>query len=247
MGAYTLKRRLLRPLTAVRRRRAGDRNELARTILAAHDYRPAMLRFFAATRANRDILIDVDLPEDAVVLDVGAYVGEWSQRILERADARGPAHLQVHAFEPEPSSVEQLRAGIGLDPRVHVHPVALGGRDRVERLAVGGQGSSIYVDPSTPGFLGGTEIELCDVDRVLTSAGIERIDLMKVNIEGGEYELLDRLHERGWLRRTGTVIVQFHEFAPGAYRGRRRNRRQLAETHRCTWDYPWVFERWDRR
>jgi hypothetical protein len=43
------------------------------------------------------------------------------------------------------------------------------------------------------------------------------------------------------------VIVQFHEFAPGAYRGRRRNRRALAETHRCTWSYPWVYERWDPR
>ena len=25
------------------------------------------------------------------------------------------------------------------------------------------------------------------------------------------------------------------------------NRHQLAETHRCTWDYPWVYERWDPR
>ena len=64
-------------------------------------------------------------------------------------------------------------------------------------------------------------------------------------IEGGEYELIDRLHESGWLPRTGVVIVQFHEFTPDAHRARRRNRARLARTHTCVWNYPWVFERWD--
>lgn len=204
-----------------------------------------MRRFFLATADNPDILIDVELPEGAVVLDVGAYIGEWSERVLQRADARGPRDLRVHAFEPEPSSVKQLRKGIGQDPRVQLHPFGLGGHDRLELLTIDGPGSSVYGDPATPGVLGATEVELRDADAVLSSQAVDRIDLVKINIEGGEYELLDRLHDAGWLGRMGTVIVQFHEFAPDAYRARRRNRRWLAETHRCTWSYTWVYERWD--
>jgi hypothetical protein len=111
---------------------------------------------------------------------------------------------------------------------------------------VGGPGSSIYSDPHSGRAFESVEIELQDVADVLDAMDVDCIDLIKINIEGGEYELLDRLHETGWLRRIDMIIVQFHEFAPDAYRSRRRNRRQLAETHRCTWNYRWVYERWDR-
>src|SRR4051794_17992246 len=89
---YQTKRQLLRPLTAWRRWRNQDTKPFNLAVYEAHDYRPSMRRFFAASRAQPDILIDVDLPEGAVVLDVGAYEGEWCQRVLGRAEARGPQH-----------------------------------------------------------------------------------------------------------------------------------------------------------
>jgi FkbM family methyltransferase len=204
-----------------------------------------MRRFFAASRTNPDILIDVDLPEGAVVLDVGAFEGEWTTRILDRATAKGPQRLRIEAFEPAPSGHKRLRALLGDEPRVALHPFGLGGRDRDEQMVIAGPGTSLYAAPSGPEPLGTATVPIRDVDGVLTSLGIEELDLVKINIEGGEFELIDRLHDTGWLARTGTVLVQFHEFAPRAHRLRRRNRRQLANTHRCTWSYPWVFERWD--
>ena len=211
----------------------------------AYDYRPSMRHFVVATRDNPEILFDVDLPEGAAVLDVGAYIGEWSEKVLQRAAERGPSDLLVHAFEPEPHAFTRLEAGVGQDRRVHLHPVGLGGRDRAEQLAIGGPGSSVFIDGDTPGFLGAADIELRDAGPMLSSLGVDRFDLVKINIEGGEFELLDRLHHSGWLARMGTVIIQFHEFGPDAYRGRRRNRKDLARTHRCTWNYAWVYERWD--
>lgn len=247
MNRYTTKRQLLRPLTALRRRRLGPFGSTAMALLEAHDYRPSMVRFIEATRAAPDILVDVDVPDGATVVDVGAYEGEWTTRILRRADAQGSREVRIHAFEPEPGAVTALQHLFRDEGRVHVHPYGLSDRDRLAQLAVGGLGSSVYVDPAAPGFLAATEVELRDVDQVLSTLGVARVDVVKINIEGGEFELIDRLHATGWLRRTGTVIVQFHEFGPDAYRGRRRNRRQLAETHRCTWCYPWVYERWDPR
>jgi FkbM family methyltransferase len=244
---YTTKRQLLRPLTAWRRRRAARLGPINPAVFEAFDYRPAMFRFYKASHANREILFDVDLPEGAVVLDVGAYEGNWSKRVLERAAAKGPSDLRIHAFEPAPGAIDVYRAAVGGDPHVELHAYGLSGRDRVERMALAGLGSSIYVDPSAPKSLGSAEVEFRDVDAVLTSLAVDQVDLVKINIEGGEYELLDRLHETGWLARTRCVIVQFHEFAPDAYRGRRRNRRQLSETHRCTWRFGWVYERWDPR
>jgi FkbM family methyltransferase len=238
MDRYAARRRLLRPVTAVRRRRAGDLNPYTRAVYEAHDYRPAMLRFFEATRADPDLLFDIDLAEGDVLLDVGAFVGDWTARML-----RDAPRVQVLAFEPEPSALERFGERID-DPRVVLLPYGLGGRTRRERLVLGGPGSSVFTQP---GDFGSTDIELRDVADVLASHDVERVKVAKVNIEGGEFELIDRLHETGWLARIDTMIVQFHEFGPDAHRARRRNRRQLAETHHCSWNYSWVNERWDAR
>ncbi len=247
MDRYTTKRRLQRPLTAWRRRRTRHLGPINHPVWEAMGYRPAMRRFFHAMRANAELLVDADLPDDAVVLDVGAFEGEWSARVLARADARGGGSLLIHAFEPEPGAITRLRGTVGRDERVQIHSFGLAGGDRLAPLSVGGPGSSVYDNPSVPMTFGSAEVHLRDVADVLSSLNVHHIDLVKINIEGGEFELIDRMHETGWLARTGPVIVQFHEFAPKAHRARRRNRRQLAKTHRCTWNYPWVYERWDPR
>ena len=81
---------------------------------------------------------------------------------------------------------------------------------------------------------------------MLDELGIEQIDLMKVNIEGGEYDLIDRLDTAGWLPRIALVSVQFHEWHPHAYRRRRAARRALPRHHVECWNYPWVWELWRR-
>jgi len=248
MDLYTTRRRLRRPLTAWRRhRRAGRVDPFTLAVYEAWDYRRSMRRFFLASRDDPDLLIDVCLPHGAVVLDVGAFTGEWTRRILGRAATRGPSDLHVHAFEPARAAFRAFEAEFDGHPQVSLHRYGLAGRDRTERLSMSGPGSSVFLDEQDPSSMAVRDIQLRDVDAVLTELDVERLDLVKINIEGGEFELLDRLHESGWLARTGTVIVQFHEFGPDAYRGRRRNRSQLARTHRCTWNYPWVYERWDPR
>lgn len=218
-----------------------------RAVFEAQAYRPSMRSFFEAARENPGLLVDVDLREDATVLDVGAFEGLWARQVLARADARGPSRLVLHAFEPEVGAATQLSEAMQSEARFKLHPFGLAGTDRVESLTLAGPGSSVFLSPTTTESFGTMEVPLRDVASVLSTLSVDRIDLVKINIEGGEFELIDRLYDTGWLSRTGTLIVQFHEFAPKAHRARRRNRRQLSETHRCTWSHKWVFERWDPR
>jgi len=241
-----MKRRLLRPVTAWRRRRAHKLGPINRHVWAAQDYSPAMRRFYFAHKRNPELLVDADLGSPAVVVDVGAYEGSWSKRLLARAQVRDRQDVRIHAFEPQPGAIERCKQFIAAEPRIELHEFGLAGRRRVEQLTVSGPGASIYADSRSGPSVESVEIELRDVAEVLDAIDVDHIDLIKINIEGGEYELLDRLHETGWLRKIDTIIVQFHEFAPDAYRSRRQNRRQLADTHHCTWNYSWVYERWDR-
>ena len=76
---------------------------------------------------------------------------------------------------------------------------------------------------------------------------IERIDLMKMNIEGGEYDLLDHLIETGFIRNIENIQVQFHDFVPEAKQRMMKIQKELSKTHRLTYQYIFVWENWRRK
>ena len=198
-----------------------------------------------AAAANPDILTDADLDRSSIVVDAGAFVGEWAGPIEDRY------HPRLYAFEPSPTSFAQLEQRLGSIPSVQLFNVGLGAAD----------GTSALHDPLGPGASTtgrGPEVgdrsptddavvvEVRDVAKGFDELELPHVDLLKVNIEGAEYDLFDRLIETGWLERIDTISIQFHEWHPKAHRRRRRIRRALAVNHREVWCYDWVWELWTR-
>jgi len=199
-------------------------------------YRKPLYAFTGATMRNRDILIDADLDADSLVLDVGAYVGNWAEKVSDRYACT------IHGFEPASGAVARAEKLLGARTNVHVHQYALGASDQTARLAMAGPGSSVHTSVSPMGSY--EDITIRDVAAVLDELGIDEIDLLKVNIEGGEFDLFDRLVETGWMPRIRQTMIQFHEFHPNAHWRRFTVRRALRRTHTEVWDYPWVWEFW---
>jgi FkbM family methyltransferase len=235
LSLYQLKRFALTPRTRLRRRRARDLRPHGRALYEQHYYRMPLYDFMAASARNPDLLVDVPIDEDSVVLDVGAFRGEWSERVWQRN------RPTIHAFEPSPGAHQRAADAFAGNAKVHVHPFGLGGADSVLPLTLDGPGSSVFGGGSA---FGRVEVQIRDVIGVLDELGIDAIDLLKINIEGGEYDLLDRLDEAGWLPRIRLLLIQFHEWHPDAYRRRRRNRRALARDHHEVWGYSWCWELW---
>jgi FkbM family methyltransferase len=238
VSLYTLKKKLLTPRTAYLRRKEKDMDDLARTMFELHYYRKPVYGFMEATIANPDILVDVDIDRQSVVVDVGAYTGDWAQKIWDRYKPT------IYAFEPAPFGYKSTAERFFGNERVQAYDYGLGGSNLTASLALKGPGSSIYDEPV---FFGSTDIQIRDVGEAFDEVGLEQIDLLKVNIEGGEYDLFDRLEKTGWLSRTRLILVQFHEWHPKAYSRRRRNRRAFRANHDEVWNYSWVWEYWRRR
>jgi FkbM family methyltransferase len=238
ISRYAAKRALLTPHTSFKRRQARDLDHVTRSILESQYYRPTMYRFAQATAADPNLLVDADIDASSIVLDIGAFVGDWSEAIARRYGSR------IYAFEPNPNALGKLRRRVGDNPDVQIFEIGLGARDEETTLMLDGPGSSTY---ATSGQFGTATVRIRDVDRVLTDLQIDHIDLCKINIEGGEYELFDRMFETGWIERTRIVSVQFHEWLPRAYPRRRAIRRALARTHEEVWNYPFVWELWRRK
>ena len=68
---------------------------------------------------------------------------------------------------------------------------------------------------------------------------------MKVNIEGGEYDLLEGLIENGLTARIRNIQVQFHDFVPNAYERMKNIQLSLSKTHKITYQFEFVWENWE--
>lgn len=240
MDPYSLKKRLLTPRTVLRRRRETSSDEWVRRVLELHYYNPSIYAFMAAMEAKPDLLHDFPLAPRATIVDVGAFVGEWSEPVATRY-----GEARIFAFEPGPPFFRQLREVAEKHPHLTALPYGLGARTQQARLStLDGPGAAVVGDGERgPGH----DIEIRDIDSVFDELGLREVDLLKVNIEGGEYDLFDRLVETDRLVGVDSVLVQFHEWHPNAYRRRRAVRRALRRTHDEIWNYPWVFEYWRRR
>lgn len=126
-----------------------------------------------------------------VIFDVGANVGVYALA----AAAANPA-ATVHAFEPTPELAARLGVNIGLNQfeRITVNATAVGQQSGEIYLHFSGgkdgtnEGMN-YVSP-TARHSSDQLVPLVSLDDYCQRQGIERVDLIKVDIEGAEYHAL---------------------------------------------------------
>ena len=90
----------------------------------------------------------------------------------------------------------------------------------------------------------GIKCDIRDFSSVLNGLDITSIDLMKINIEGGEFPLMDHIISCGKQGIVKQYQIQFHNFVENAVDLRIQISRALSETHVRTWCYTFVWENW---
>ncbi len=189
-------------------------------------------------RGDATLRQDYSLDENSVVLDVGGYQGDFSQAMIDRFGCR------VFVFEPMPVFSEQCRQRFAGDPRVSVLDYGLGARDEQLFLSTSDDASSFFRNHDAYGSVAAS---IHDVLSVWQKLDLEHVDLIKINIEGGEYPLLRRLIETQLIHQVSNIQVQFHDFVEDAVVQRNELRRRLETSHDETWCYEFVWENWSRR
>lgn len=190
-------------------------------------------RWYADDAEDR-LRLDYPLNSDSIVVDLGGYEGRWTSDIVARFGCR------VHVFEPVHRFAKKLRWRFEHNPLVTVHECGLAGKDEKATIFMGADGTSIFRRASGESIT----IDLREAAAYLSAQAIDRIDLVKINIEGGEYDLLDHLIASGWIAKIRDVQVQFHDFVPDAEHRMAGIKEKLSRTHELTYEYPFVWENW---
>ena len=180
--------------------------------------------------------LDYNLGPDSVVVDAGGYTGQWAEDINRRYNST------VHIFEPISTLCEGIASRFNNNRKVIVHKYALGRQNCELNISVNSDSSSTFDFNAEK-----TETIRCiDVKRFFESAKIDKVDLLKINIEGGEYDLLERLIELDILNMISNLQIQFHRFIPDCMIRRKDIQTALSATHEQNWNYDWIWENWKK-
>jgi len=166
-------------------------------------------------------------------MDLGGFEGQWAADINSRYDCR------VIVFEPVAAFAEKIRERFQTNPSIEVCQYGLGHGNRNEQIHLSADGSSIFVND------GQTEtITIRDAIEWFESRGNPNVALMKINIEGGEYELLERLDKGCLIPNIENLQIQFHPIAPDSRERMNAIQVFLSRTHELKWQYDFVWESW---
>lgn len=177
-----------------------------------------------------------DLNPSSIVLDLGGYEGQWASDIFGRYGCR------ILIFEPVVSYATKIRERLKHHAKLEVYTCGLGAKTFDTSFHISADSTSQYID-------GGQEVpvQIRSYQEFVAQNGIDQVDLMKINIEGGEYDLLEYLIETGEIKKIKELQIQFHHFIPDARDRMKKIQNGLSRTHGVTYQYEFLWENWRRK
>lgn len=193
----------------------------------------ALVEKWRNDNTDKSLQLEYNLTPNSLVYDVGGYEGQWASDIFSK-------HLcQVRVFEPIGAFADKIQKRFAKNSNITVYRFGLSGTDATVPMAVIADGSSTFREGAE------TEtVEMRSVVSVMREQKTDRIDLMKLNIEGGEYDLLEKLIENNLQKKIVNFQIQFHKVAPNSEQRMLAIRKNLEKTHYLTYCYDFVWENW---
>lgn len=145
-----------------------------------------------------NILNFININDNSKVLDAGAYRGEFADEILKKFGS----HLIL--YEPLESEFNYLKKKYQYNLKVELQNLAISNTNNYKFLTVDNNNSSI----SDVKINKSIKIKCENVIDIFDK--LKSIDLIKMNIEGSEYEILNEIIKKNYLTKCKYYLIQFH-------------------------------------
>lgn len=187
---------------------------------------------------NGDKLLRINYPlnSESVVFDVGGYIGNWSNDIYEKYEC------YIYIFEPVQEYYRITKNRFRRVKKIRVLNCGLAARTTYVMLHLAKDATSAYGQSTKL-----EKVRLANIKDILHRYKIKMVDLVKLNIEGGEYDLLEYLIEADMIKKFKNIQVQFHRSVNDFEERRNKIQKALRKTHKLTYQYSFVWENWLRK
>jgi len=179
--------------------------------------------------------LNYTLDENSIVFDVGGYEGWFAKHIYDKFKCT------VHVFEPVKIFYDKILNRFKDNHNIIVHCMGLSNSTRNEEIFLNKDATSVYSKQGTPEI-----ISLVSIAEFMHLHNIDHVDLLKLNIEGEEFPLLDFIIKNNITNSFTDIQVQFHQFIEDSINKRNEIRASLALTHNLTYDFEFIWENWSR-
>jgi FkbM family methyltransferase len=145
------------------------------------------------------------------ILDVGANIGASAIYF-----AHAYPEATVYAFEPEAGNFEVLKKNCGPWRNIVPLPQAIWSRAMSREIQNRKTGAWGYTVAEVEGEASelGQRVECISIPDFMEQRGLAKIDILKIDIEGGEKEIFE--HADGWIDRVAVLAVELHDrICPG--------------------------------
>src|SRR3990167_6621954 len=130
-----------------------------------------------------------------------------------------------------------MRQTFSSNNKITIHNFAVGNSDSDGIMYLHGDATNAFEKSKKK-----ETVRFIDFNRFLND--IECVDLMKINIEGGEYDLLNSMIKQGTIGKIKNILVQFHNNGEYFESQREAICNELKLTHWQTFNYPFIWENW---
>lgn len=182
---------------------------------------------------DKTLRLTYDLSSDDIVWDVGGFEGQWASDLFAKYQPT------IHIFEPVAAFADDIAKRFAKNTKIYVHRYGLSDHTATEPISLTGDRASTFVNDTHS-----EQAEFRSASSVVDKLGTPA--LIKLNIEGGEYPLLEDLIHSDKIKDIRYIQVQFHDFVPDAVERMQKIQEALARTHTRTYQYPFVWENWTR-
>jgi FkbM family methyltransferase len=172
---------------------------------------PVVIRFGTSDMwVLKQVLLDGQyncslLIESKTIVDAGANIGLSSIFFANKYP-----DCTILALEPEESNFKVLESNAARYPQIKPLKMALWSEKK--QLPLGNPSGEHWGFLISESQNAGQSCELVDgtdMDSLIDTMGVERIDVLKIDIEGAEKEVFE--HSSNWIKKVWTVMAEVHD------------------------------------
>lgn len=180
---------------------------------------------------KEELKYNIKFKDDGLVLDFGGYIGEFTSKL-----SKSNPNMSFLIFEPVPNFYDKCLRRFNKKQNISVLPYGVTSNGRNIDLAIDGPRTRTNQSGENQIFATKSITEIFD--------DLGQVELLKMNIEGLEYECLFNIIENGYIKKINYLLIQFHNFRIDDENNYIKITRLISEDFIRIFSYKWKWELW---